>query len=120
MGQIRHVEDDGFFPGIGILSYSPDSYAYTPDRHLVFDLRGYGFLPLPDNAVLLLTQDSNTPLMHLNDSWDGWYAKIRVIDYDTATARTTAHDYSLNEYVSVGAIVDSETKDVYWVNSTDV
>jgi hypothetical protein len=94
----------------------PSYYAPGTNRH-VYDVQGSGFLTLPDDVIVIISDDNDNPLKYLNDTRSLYRVGLVMRTNDHMLfEQDTTHGYSTSSYM--GAIVSSDRRTVYWVNES--
>lgn len=98
-----------------MLGITPTYYA-GGSRERKFELIGSGFTSIPTDAVGVLSQGNNDPLMWARDTEPFKLATVEVIDDTKAIVDNGVHNLGNNTYL--GGIVSNNRQIVYWVNNT--
>lgn len=106
----------GFYPGVVVTEISPDYYARqeTPSE---YRLSGSGFPLIPDDAVGIVAENNETPLMYRSTSAEYLLYDIQSkTGTDIVLRHRTDDVFHQNTYL--GAIVSADRDTVFWVNES--
>lgn len=118
MGTESACSDSGFYPGVVVDEITPNYYAATTGGiAFKFDIVGQGFPLIPNDAIGVMSEDNDNPLLR-KDTTDPVYM-LPIVDRtaNTMTLTSTAvAGHGVPYYL--GAIVSADRNVVYWINDS--
>lgn len=115
MGNVRNGLFRGFYQRVEVYEVTPTYYA-SGQIERTFSLSGSGFLGIPPDAIGVLSNSNDDPLIWLYQAGGFRFATVNVIDDRQMIVDNEEHAISANVYL--GAIVSADKQTIYWRNDS--